>query len=106
MGDENKFVGKVALQNGTRLIADANDLRVVGIFPGVQFVPDLSGNSGVNGAAQSTIGRHGNEQLLGLLGRLSDLRLLVEVLGAQTVGTSLFQVTLGTGVPGKRERFI
>lgn len=98
MGDENEFVSKVALQNGSRLIADANDLGVIGIFTTVQLVTDLSSDSSVDCAAQTTIGCHGNEELLWLSGGLGDLSLLVEVLGAKAIRTSLFQVTFSTSV--------
>lgn len=103
VGDKDELVGKVSLQNGTRLVTNANDLGVVGVLTRVQFVTNLASHSGMDGATQATIGRNGNEQLLGLSGGLRNLGLFVKVLGTDTVRTSLFQVTFGTSVPGRTD---
>lgn len=54
----------------------------------------------------TSVGGHGNEQLLWLSRGLGDLGLLVKVLSAYAVWTRLLQVTFGTSVPIMSERFV
>lgn len=53
VGDKDELVSKATLQNGSRLVTDADDLRVVGVLACVQLVTDLAGDSGVDGAAET-----------------------------------------------------
>uniref|UniRef100_A0A182NTJ5 HTH OST-type domain-containing protein n=1 Tax=Anopheles dirus TaxID=7168 RepID=A0A182NTJ5_9DIPT len=83
-------------QDGTRLVADADhlDVRVLG-----KLTADVTGDAGVHRTAQTTVGRDGNVQLLGVLLLRRDFRLLVELLGTDAVRSRLLQIALSTRIP-------
>ena len=65
------------MQLCSRLVADADDSNVLQTRPRVQFGLNGSADGTMNSATQSSVGRHGDKQLL--LGLLSDLAVLTDL---------------------------